>query len=148
MKRLLAAPGLWLWPVATLAVVALHFWFPETSTGILHDSYSASAQGQKAFYRLIAQHPVNVDLQRNRRPLTALLGSLPTDEVLCILGPERPPTTEEWIAIVDWVRSGGRLLYAFQGEKAVDASWFKVKYEPSAPASDDLEPTTSLVPTA
>ena len=91
MKRFHFSPKFWFWPVAALAVLSLHFWFPETSTGTTHDSYSPTAQGQKAFYRLVTEHPANFAVARNRRPLASFLNSFPTDEVLCILmsGPPR-----------------------------------------------------------
>jgi len=135
------------WPVAVLAALSLHFWFPEWSTGATHDSYSPTALGQKAFYRLVARHPSNLAVMRNRRPLAGWISLLPADEVLCILGPERSPTADEWSAISDWVRNGGSLLYAFQGDKELDIPWLKVKYIPGRPDRDDQEPDTQLVPT-
>lgn len=145
MKRFSFSPRFWFWPVAALAILSLHFWFPETSTGTTHDSYSPTAQGQKAFYQLVAGHPSNFVVARNRRPLAALLSSLPTNEVLCILGPERHPTGEEWSAIIDWVRDGGSLLYAAQGKKPLDILWSNLKYEPKPEQNDALEPKTSLL---
>ncbi len=135
----------WFWPVAVLAAVSLHFWFPEWSTGAGHDSYSATAEGQKVFYRLVARHPGNLFVARNRRPLTIAMPNTAVDELVCLLGPERPPTTEEWSAISDWVRSGGRLLYAFQGDDPQEIPWLRVKYTPGRPERDDLEPVTDLV---
>jgi hypothetical protein len=145
MQRFFFSPKFWFWPAAALLVLSLHFWFPETSTGTTHDSYSPTAQGQKAFYRLVAEHPGNFVVARNRRPLTALLSSFPTDDVLCLLGPERPPTAEEWTAIIDWVRNGGSLLYAAQGKKPLDIPWLNIKYEPLKEQDDALQPKTQLV---
>lgn len=145
MKRFQFSPRFWFWPAAALAVLSLHFWFPETSTGTTHDSYSPTAQGQKAFYRLVADHPANFAVARNRRPLASLLSSFPIDEVLCLLGPERAPTTEEWTAIIDWVRNGGSLLYAAQGKKPLDIPWLNLKYEPQSSPNDSLEPKTQLL---
>lgn len=148
MRRIFSSPSLWLWPLATLAVVSLHFWFPETSTGTAHDSYSATALGQKAFYRLVAEHPMNLAISRNRRPLTALLDVLPTEVTVCLIGPERQPTTDEWLAIMDWVRQGGTILYTFQGDKEQEISWLKVKYVPYRANEDLLVPKTTLVTSA
>jgi hypothetical protein len=135
----------WAWPLAALVAVSLHLWFPETPTGSRHDSYSAAADGHKAFYRLVAQQPANQRLTRNRVPLASLVSALPPDATLCILGPERPPAADEWSALVDWIRNGGSLLYAFRGDKRLELPWLKVTYRPEAPPGDRLEPTTRLV---
>lgn len=144
MKFSWSAVSFWMWPVAVLAAISLHFWFPEWSTGAAHDSYSPTALGQKAFYRLVARHPRNLFVSRNRRPLAGWISQLEPDEVLCILGPERSPTNEEWSAISDWVRNGGSLLYAFQGDKPQEIPWLRVKYFPDRPDQDDLKPETKL----
>jgi hypothetical protein len=138
----------WFWPVMTLAAISLHFWFPETSTGSAHDSYSPTALGQKAFYRLVADHPANLSVTRNRRPLTVALNTLPTEGVLCLLGPERFPTSEEWSALIDWVRNGGSLVFAFGGTKPQEIPWLNVKYIPTPATNDALEPSTHLVSSA
>jgi hypothetical protein len=135
-----------LWPLAALAAVSLHFWFPETPTGMTHDSYSATAEGQKAFFRLVAQQPSNIAVTRNRKPLKPVLDLLSYGETLCILGPQRPPTPDEWAALADWVRDGGSLLYAFRGDKPQEVPMLGVKYAPQPPGSDDLEPQTQLAP--
>ncbi len=146
MTPSLSSPGTWFWPLATLAAVSLHFWFPETPTGITHDTYSPTAEGQKAFFRLVAAQPDNIVVWRNRRPLTLVLAELDGEDNLCILGPERPPSSEEWSALIDWVRQGGSLLYACRGDKEQDIPWLKVKYVPSPPEEDALEPKTHLLP--
>lgn len=144
MPRFLSSPGLWFWSLATLATGSLHFWFPETATQTGHDSYSVTADGTKAFYRLIADHPFNVAISRNRRALTGLLENLPTDVTLCVLGPERPPTTDESLSLMEWVRQGGALVYAFRGRKEQELSWLRVKYHPHPPNDESLTPSTPL----
>lgn len=146
MHRVLRSPGLWFWSLATLAAVSLHFWFPEQATQTGHDSYSVTADGTKAFYRLIAGHPLNIAISRNRRPLTAFLDALPPEITLCVLGPERSPTADESLALMEWVQQGGALVYAFRGDKPQELSWLKVKYTPFQPLEESLTPQTLLTP--
>jgi hypothetical protein len=135
----------WFWPAATLAAVSLHFWFPEAPTGTAHDTYSATAAGHKAFYRLVLQQPDCLYVGRNHRPLSAFLQTLSATETLCILGPERPPSQQEWSDLVDWIRNGGSLVYAFTGDKPQEIPWLKVRFIPEPEIDDSLEPQTKLV---
>ena len=132
-----------LWPAAVLAAVSLHFWFPEMPSGAGHDTYSPTAEGHKAFYRLVGEQPENIVVSRNVRPLTAVLNSLPIDQVLCILGPARAPSETEWSQINDWIRGGGTLLYAFRGDEPQDIPWLKVKYLPDPGGQGPSPPQTS-----
>lgn len=133
------------WPVAALVAVSLHFWFPETPTGITHDTYNPSAEGQKVFFRMVGSQASNIYTWRSREPLNILLEQLSPECVLCILGPERSPTSEEWSALIAWVRNGGSLLYACRGDKEFEIPEWKVKYLPVIDTDDSQEPKTSLV---
>jgi hypothetical protein len=138
----------WGWPLLALAAVSLHFWFPETPTGVAHDTYSVTAEGQKAFYRLVARQPQNGGVMRNRAPLAKFVGELSPGELLCLLGPKRPPTQDEWTTMVDWVRRGGALVYAFRGDEELEIPWLNVTYVPGPPERDDLPPESELLPSS
>ncbi len=133
------------WPAAALAVISLHFWFPVSTSGLAHDTYSPSAEGHKAFYRLVAQQPESLAVSRNHKPLAAVLSSLPIGQTLCILSPERVPNAEEWSELAEWIRHGGVLLYSFRGDQPQDIPWLNVKYVPDASTHDSSKPQTALV---
>ncbi|OYW22257.1 MAG: hypothetical protein B7Z55_04805, partial [Planctomycetales bacterium 12-60-4] len=136
----------WIWPVAVGAVLALQLWFPDSGTGVLHDTYSPTAEGQKAYYRLVEEY--SAITYRNTQPLVRILPQNNLEPTLCILGPERWPTTQEWNAILDWVESGGELLFAFRGFEEQTIPRLNIRYTPrtgSAPPDDSLPPETDLL---
>ena len=101
----------WIWLVALVLLVSLHFdWLPGLNPGLRHDSYSTYAEGKKAFY-LVARDR-GYDVSRNQKGIPALIGSLNEPDTLCLLGPARYPTEGEWSQIMDWVQGGGSLLFA------------------------------------
>jgi hypothetical protein len=137
----------WLWPLAAIVVLALHVAFPDTGTGVLHDTYSPTAEGQKAFYRLVSDFAAWTD--RNTQPLTRALSAGAVGDTLCILGPERWPTAAEWDAILDWVETGGQLVFACRGDIEEAIPRLEIRYVPRedyGPPDDSLPPVTDLVP--
>lgn len=141
-------PALWgIWPLAAIGVLAMHVAFPDSGTGVLHDTYSPTAEGQKAFYRLVTEFAIWTD--RNTQPLTRALPAGAAGETLCILGPERWPTAAEWDAILDWVEAGGQLVFACSGHTEEAIPRLDIRYRPresSGPPDDSLPPVTDLVP--
>jgi len=136
----------WFWPLAIVAVLALQVWYPDTGTGVLHDTYSPTADGQKAFYRLVSEQAGWTD--RNTAPLSRATANGYLEPTLCILGPERWPTTSEWDAILDWVADGGELLFAFRGFEELSIPRLDIRYTPrmqDGPPDDSLPPDTKLL---
>ncbi len=134
----------WLWPLAAGLVLAAHLWFPPLEDAVLHDTYSTTADGQRAFYRLMSDHAEWSS--RNTQPLQkALPDSI--GETLCILGPERWPTDAEWTAILDWVKAGGQLVLACRGATERAIPQLNIKYLPRGGGTpdDSLPPQTSLL---
>ncbi|GAB4152360.1 MAG: hypothetical protein Tsb009_28210 [Planctomycetaceae bacterium] len=122
MKRIPQTKLVWLWPVALLLLVVLHFWSPKLGAGIRNDSYSTTAEGKKALVYLLEDDPEQQghSVRRNRDPLPRFLHSKPgrfgsrqaEKPVLCLLGPSRYPNSVEWKRILEWVHSGGLLVIA------------------------------------
>jgi hypothetical protein len=136
----------WIWPIAIAAVLALQVWFPTLDTGVLHDSYSSTAEGQRAFYRLVGTQAEWTG--RSTDPLTRWLPQDYAGSTLCILGPARWPTAAEWDALLNWVERGGRLLFACRGfeEKAIPR--LDIRFIPRdaiVPPDDSLPPKTDLL---
>lgn len=105
----------WIWVAGLVFLVSLHFdWLPRLSRGPQHDTYSAAAEGKKAFYLLARQR--GYDVTRNSKRLSMLLDSLDENsfgfDTLCLLGPARYPTAGEWERLMRWVAEGGTLLVA------------------------------------
>lgn len=98
----------WIWLFFLCLLIPLHLWFPELGTGALDDSYSASASGKKAFFLLLELESYNTE--RNRVPISVFLQTLDYDETLCLLGPARYPSPQEWSALLSWVEEGGHLV--------------------------------------
>lgn len=105
------------WLVGVLVLLAAQFWFPDSGAGLYTDTWSNSARGKRAFYLLASQQTHSI--RRNHDSLESLIGQLEwdsewgaTEPTLCILGPTRNPTGEEWGRILEWVAYGGRLVYA------------------------------------
>jgi len=145
--RAFPQPALWwLWPIAIVAILVLHVAYPDTGTGVLHDTYSATAEGQRAFYRLVSEYAYWTD--RNTRSLARVLPNDEVEPTLCILGPERWPTAPEWDAILDWVDSGGQLLFACGGSDEQIIPRIGLRYVPRTepgPPDDSLPPQTDLI---
>lgn len=108
----------WLWLAGLALLLSLHFWFPPITSGPPQDTYSARAEGKKAFYRLAQRRFWGV--ARNTQSFDAFVRKLDenyeTEAVLCLLGPARYPTPREWETLLDWVQSGGRLILAARAE--------------------------------
>jgi hypothetical protein len=135
----------WIWPIAVCAVLALQVWFPPLDTGVLHDSYSATSEGQRAFFRLIGTQAVVVS--RSTEPLARWLPDNDGQLTLCILGPARWPTATEWNVLLDWVARGGRLVFACRSFEDKSMPKIEVRFiarDASIPPDDSLPPETDL----
>jgi hypothetical protein len=135
----------WIWPVAVAAVLALTVWFPPTESGVLHDSYSTTAEGQRAFYRLVSEQAEWAE--RNTEPLSRVLPQYAVGDTLCILGPARWPTAAEWEVLLEWVKVGGQLVFACRGTEDRVIPHVDVRYIPrdaEQPPDDSLPPETDL----
>lgn len=137
----------WIYPAGALVVLLLHVWFPPLDSGVRHDTYSATPEGQRAFYRLVAAHVPAT--QRNTLPLNHVLSAVwPENDTLCVLGPSRWPTRSEWQTLLAWVERGGQLLLAFRGDKEQALPELNVRCVPRPqllPPHDAVRPLTSLV---
>ncbi len=132
--------------MAVAVLLALQVWFPDLGDSILHDTYSHTAEGKRAFYRLVEEFAVGTD--RNQQPLSRALPNI-AGETLCILGPQRWPTDAEWDAILDWVADGGQLVFACRGDEERTIPRLGIRYLPRSsvsPPDDSLPPETELVP--
>ncbi len=105
------------WLFGILILLAAQFWFPDSGAGLTTDTWSNTARGKRAFYLLAAQQSKNI--RRNYDSFESFVGNLEWDydwgvaePVLCILGPTRIPSDQEWSQLLDWVSYGGRLVYA------------------------------------
>lgn len=117
----------WLWLAGLLLLVSLHFWFPRLSSGP-HDSYSTMALGKKGLVLLAEARGFSVE--RSNRPLRGWSGDdYPgssqmavnrSASVLCLLGPSRYPTSDEWKALRSWVSQGGSLIFAIREDEFFD----------------------------
>jgi Domain of unknown function (DUF4350) len=114
----------WLWFAGLTLLVSLHFWFPFRGSGPRHDTFSNRAEGKRAFYLLVERLGARrgVDVRRSEQPLSRLVAGTPVwrierglgnaRPVLCLLGPARYPTANEWRALLEWVSAGGTLVIA------------------------------------
>lgn len=135
-----------IWPMLIVVVIVGQFWYPDIPPGTTHDSYSVTAEGQRALYEMLSLSPNCYAVTRNSYALDQVQSWLATDEMLCILGPERAPTPSEWRALTAWVRDGGRLVYAFRGDEPLEVPDLGVTYQPfESPGDDTLLPETPLV---
>jgi hypothetical protein len=100
----------WAWLAALAVLVLLHFRFPDLGGGLLHDSYSVSAEGKKAFF-LLADEQFGLAV-RDTDPLTEINTYYWPDSTLCLLGPARYPSAAEWREVLEWVGNGGSLVIA------------------------------------
>jgi len=138
-------PAWSVWPVLVIVLLVLHVWFPDLGDDIYHDTYSNTAEGKRAFYRLVDDYAAFTD--RNVQPLTRVLPHI-TGETFCILGPQRWPTEAEWTAILDWVAAGGQLVFACRGIEERAIPRLDIRYLPREslePPDDSLPPDTKLV---
>lgn len=121
-RRWLTPDAFWLAAAALLA--SLHFWFPPIGEGVAHDTYSTSAEGKKAFYRLVQKTSLarGLRVSRNTEPFAKVLPGLTPQAfsggrpLFCILGPERYPMPHEWTVLLEFVRSGGSVLIVAREE--------------------------------
>ncbi len=134
----------WLWPLAVAVLLGLQVWFPDLGDDILHDTFSTTAEGKRAFYKLVTEFAEYTD--RNQQPLTQVLSDGLYSETLCILGPQRWPTDAEWNSILDWVESGGQLVFACRGDTERSIPRLDIRYLPRSSTDDSLPPETELVP--
>ncbi|MCH7688882.1 MAG: DUF4350 domain-containing protein, partial [Planctomycetes bacterium] len=108
----------WVLLAALFLLVSLHFWFPNIRTGPAHDTFSTTAEGKKAFYLLVRQQAASrgIVVRRNLNPLLRwnfeFGANASGTPVLCLLGPQRYPTSVEWEKLLEWVSSGGILVLA------------------------------------
>lgn len=131
----------WLWLATLAAVLSLHFWFFPLKSGVAHDTFSVTAEGQKAFYLLAQQRFFWAT--RNFEPLVNMVSDSTYEDTLFILGPARPPNDDEWTALLDWVSGGGSLLYAARGEEAFEIPQTDIQVESNdqdSVWSDEPEP--------
>ncbi len=98
------------WMIALGGLLSLHFWFPEFGSNIQNDTFSTTRHGKKAFYFLAQEQAPLVG--RNTDPLTRYTVDADEYQTLCILGPARWPTEDEWRTILEWVELGGTLVIA------------------------------------
>jgi hypothetical protein len=102
-----------LWLATLAAVLCLHVWFPRIDVAV-NDTYNVDFGGRNALYqfaqRLAKRRLGSVD--RNHQPLASRLDVLDEDSTLCLLGPARYPSPQEWQALLKWVGGGGNLLIA------------------------------------
>jgi hypothetical protein len=109
------------WLAVLGAVLALHVWFPHVDAGPLNDTYNVDVGGRNAFYQYakrLQSRGALVAADRNHESLASLLDGYGPDTTLCLLGPARYPTPREWKSLLEWVRSGGKLLVAARWEEA------------------------------
>ncbi len=110
------------------------------------DSFSVSAEGKKAFYRLAKSLLVQV-----HRSFEYLIPPEDTD-TLILLGPAQYPDRVEWQTLYDWVADGRSLVFAARyGDPIVEMGPFDVRIvarftpEPEAEAEDEtIEPMVPL----
>lgn len=145
----------WIWVAGLVFLVSLHFdWLPRLSRGPQHDTYSAAAEGKKAFYLLARQR--GYDVSRNSKRLSTLVDSLDNNsygfDTLCLLGPARYPTDGEWTRLLQWVAGGGTLLVAARsgsgGEKVeFEIPELNVGVKKNTGPFETTEITTPTMPT-
>jgi len=114
-----ARGGCWssiLWLTALGVALALHVWFPHVDAGPLNDTYNVDVGGRNAFFQFARRRALFAS--RNHESLVSLLDGYDNDTTVCLLGPARYPTPREWTALLDWVRSGGKLLLAARWNEA------------------------------
>ncbi len=96
----------WLWCALVGFVLLLGiWWFPGERT-TRSDTYSTAIEGKTVYFRLVD------DLYGASRNQDLLAGALDWMDILCLLGPADDIGPRDWDALYDWVRGGGRLLYA------------------------------------
>jgi hypothetical protein len=99
------------WLALLAVVLSLHVWFPRIDAEV-NDTYNVDNGGRNALFQFVQRRLP--DVSRNHDLLVSQLAWLDHETTLCILGPARYPSPREWDAILRWVNSGGRLLFAAQ----------------------------------
>ncbi|MEX0703267.1 MAG: DUF4350 domain-containing protein [Planctomycetales bacterium] len=129
----------WLWLAVLAALVALHFWFPPVQPPGFTDSYSATGEGKKAFFRIVQAHTGRA--ARNLSPLSQLVNDLRRDYgesgTICLLGPARRPSPRETEALLEWVSNGGALLWAVPEDVFSQRRWSEIGSDAEDDAEDD-----------
>lgn len=139
----------WVWLAALAALVALHFAFPDMEPPGFTDSFSATGEGKKAFFRL-----VDAQTGRGVRTFTPLpqhvssLGWWGAEDTICLIGPARRPSSREIESLLDWVSQGGTLLWAVPEYVFSEGIWRDASLAGDAAAADEIEllPGVRLVP--
>jgi hypothetical protein len=111
--------GWWIaavWLALLATTLALQVWFPRVEAEPINDTYNVDVGGRNAIYQFAQRRAIFA--RRNHDSLVNLLDGFGTDTTLCLLGPARYPTPREWKALLDWVRSGGKLLLAARWNEA------------------------------
>ena len=137
----------WLWAAAVVVLIsAPHWWTPPVAEKS-ENSFSIAPAGRKAFYLLLEK--LFPDVSRN------LEGSLVPEEsvdTLCVVGPARYPSRNEWGDLYRWVREGRTLFFACRRDDPnVDLREFGVAVRSTASPNlenDDLENDESGGPTS
>ena len=103
-------------------------------------TYRATPSGTLALYLLLEELAVPVE-QR----VTPLVEGAPLPDALAVLGPTEPFSPAEVAALVEWVREGGRLLYAaVPGDTLTAALGLVLEYAPADTLPGDPPPVTAF----
>lgn len=132
-----------IWGSLAAVVLGMHFYFPPIPAPRTATSYSASADGFKAFYEILEQ---DAFVYRNDAPLDRLMELVdPDGTLLLILNPPRIPNEAEWNSLYSWVNMGGRLVYAPPPGEVDSLGPFDGEITPDkGPADDRIPPQLNL----
>lgn len=117
-----ASTGRWsrvasaLWLAVLAAALALHVWFPRIDPGAVNDTYNVDVGGRNAFFQFAQRRTPYAT--RNHESLANAVAWLDEDTTVCLLGPARYPSQNEWSALLGWVQRGGKLLFAARWDDA------------------------------
>lgn len=109
-----ASSALWLGALA--AALGLHVWFPRIDPGAVNDTYNVDVGGRNAFFQFAQRRTPYAS--RNHDSIAGTVAWLDEDTTVCLLGPARYPTENEWSALLGWVQRGGQLLFAARWDDA------------------------------
>lgn len=130
------------WAAAVVALLIAGAWRGRSTGSSAEDSYSAAAGGKRAFFAL------NQSLARRvGRQLGPQLTPDDTFSTLCILGPARYPTSDEWYDLYRWVSRGNTLVFAARhSDPAVDLESFDIRVVPDSLVEPERESSDSDKP--
>lgn len=136
----------WILGVLLIFFILVTAWF--TQQGFQNQqreqptTYSIGKGGIKALYQLLAR--VGVQVRRQEQPLT----KIPADTGLLVMSEPfaRPITTEEQIALRDWVEGGGTLLLVLSGAWSPLRPTMGVKLPGIKVLSSNLRDATQVTP--